>query len=171
MQIQLSAIYKLLLFTVFFVGVGCDPDDRRDEVFTYNVAIKNDSSVPVSIYGYRTYDIATGNKLQEPLLITNLRIDSNSRDKDNFFILPSKIERTAFIYPGFENNVDSIVVKFNELNMGYITYLEDNKPNKTSWITNKSTLFEISYDDLLFENKTYFYSISQKNYDDAIALD
>ena len=171
MQIQLSAVCKLLLFAVFLAGVGCDPDDRRDEVFTYNVAIKNDSSVPVTIYGYRLYDVATGNKLQEPLLITNLRIESKSRDKDNFFILPSRIEGTAFIYPGFENNVDSIVVKFNGLNRGYITYLEEKKPNKSLWITNKSSLFEIAYNDLLMENKTFFYSISQKNYEDALALE
>jgi len=152
--------------------IACDPDDsRRDSIYSYNVSIRNESNAALNIYGYRTKDLATGQHLTQAQLIHSVMVAGGSDDKVITIALPLPIENIGIIYPGFENNVDSLVVKFNATNKGYITkVVNDTTVVNNRWISGKSSLFDIKVTDLNKIGNTYYYNFSQQDYENAPEL-
>lgn len=160
------------LFACLCLIIACDPDDsRKNSIYTYDVSIRNESNAAISIYGYRTNDLVTGQHLTQPLTITSLEIAANSDDQVKRLVLPSKIENTPFIYPNFENVIDSVVVKFNSTNRGYIVKVNNGNTLVTEkWISNKSPLLNIEFQDLEQSDNVFYYKISQQDYENAPEL-
>lgn len=168
MQTQWLTICKRLMFLVSCIVVlSCDPDDRMSaKQYNYNVALENMSESPIVIYGYKTLNHA-GIKLDTPELKNTISIASNSFSSTNRIVVPKSIEDPAFgfIYPGFENSVDSIILKFSG-NRGYYKSLNNND----FWLANKSNLLNIKQSDIIIRENILVYNISQLDYENAHIL-
>jgi len=149
---------------------GCDPEGHGKDMNTYHIALDNTTTVPIDVTGYRTRDLSNGLPLEQPQVIESLSIPAGEKDAVRELLLPFDIDRVPFIYPGFENNVDSIVVKFDGMERGYITTELNGTVNTERWITGKSSLLHILSADLIEENGVYYYRISESDQESAFDL-
>ncbi len=171
MQTQLSALYRYIVLCTVFLFLACDPDDGRETPrFEYDVAIKNDSNEAFTIYGYRTKDLSTGQTLEEPQLKHSLTLASGAFDEIQQVVLPAPIDLGEFIYPGFENNIDSVVVKFNNTNRGYYVKIVSEQVMTENWISNKSSILNLNIEDLEQVDNLFYYRISQEDAESAYEL-
>ena len=169
---QFFSLAKLLLPFFALSIISCDPEDGGDSpIYDYKVAIANKSNTTVDIYGYRTRDLISGQHLQQPLTITSITLAAGATEDKKTLTLPYPIERLPFIYPGFENAVDSVVMKFANTGKGYYTLIDkDSHVISNKWITGKSSLLNTSLQDLDQEQDVFIYNISQQAADNALDL-
>ncbi|GEM52737.1 hypothetical protein EB1_25270 [Empedobacter brevis NBRC 14943 = ATCC 43319] len=170
MQTQLSIIYKtgIALPLACITLTSCDPGTGGETPrYTYEVAIKNQSASPVSIYGYNTAD-PYGTKLEMAELKYSLLVGAASLSSISTVTIPKPLGDPAFgfMYPGFEDVVvDSIVLKFSD-SRGYYSNLNGN----TVWLSGKSTLWNVKENDIVQQDGVLIYPITQQDYENAHVL-
>ncbi|WP_218148710.1 hypothetical protein [Myroides guanonis] len=161
MQTQLLTIFRIIVIFLFCtIASACDPDDRMNaKQYDYKVALENKSISAITIDGYRTLG-QFGDKLETSVLVSTLSVSPKSISDIESITIPKPLGNPAFgfIYPGMQNNVDSIVLKFSN-NKGYYT----SSKNKEFWLKNKSSLLSISENEIIQKNEVLIYEISQED--------
>lgn len=159
-----------VLFAMAFAGMlaSCDPGDGGDGPFyDYRFAIKNQSDVPLRIEGWRTRDLATGNVLDTPLLLHAISLAAGAQSSPKDVTLMTPLEQIPIIYPGFENNTDSLAVTFGDFSRGYYVLDRTEGFYSSAWIQGRGTLLNFSTPDLQADGNTQVYIFTQSEADSA----
>lgn len=162
-----------IVFATIFAGMlaSCDPGDGGDGPFyKYRFAIENRSDLSLRIEGYRTRDLATGNVLDTPLLLHTISLAAGAQSSPKDVTLMTPLEQIPVIYPGFENNTDSLAVTFGDSGRGYYVLDRTEGFYSVAWMQGRGTLLNFSTPDLLPSGGVLIYPFTQSEADSAPEL-
>lgn len=164
--------FRIVFATAFACMLAsCDPGDGGDGPFyEYRFALENQSDMPLKIEGYRTRDLATGNVLDTPLLLHAISLAAGARSSPQDVTLMTPFEQIPVIYPGFQDNTDSLAVTFGNSGRGYYVLDRTEGFYSGAWMPGRNTLLNFSTPDVQAQGDILVYAFTQSEADTAPEL-